>query len=79
MISNDVIMRTIIDLTDHQVSALAELCERENISRAEAVRRALDAMLAQRRAQGRESAFGGWAPRGDSRALVDGLRGEWSR
>ena len=74
-----VIMRTIIDLPDHQVAALAELCAREKISRAEAVRRALDAMLAESRGRNRESAFGAWAPRGDSRKVVDALREEWSR
>lgn len=72
-------MRTIIDLPDHQVSALADLCERENISRAEAVRRALDAMLAEKRAVTRDAAFGAWAARGDSRAVVNALREEWSR
>jgi metal-responsive CopG/Arc/MetJ family transcriptional regulator len=72
-------MRTIIDLPDHQVAALAEWCERENISRAEAVRRALDAMLAAQQSATREAAFGAWAPRGDSRATVAALRDEWSR
>ncbi len=72
-------MRTIIDLTDHQVAALAEWCERENISRAEAVRRALDAMLAEKQHASREAAFGAWAPRGDSRSVVAALRDEWSR
>lgn len=72
-------MRTIIDLPEHQITALADLCERENISRAEAVRRALDAMLAGEQARTRESAFGAWAPRGDSRATVAALREEWSR
>ena len=79
MSSYIVIMRTIIDLPDYQVAALAELCEREKISRAEAVRRALDAMLTEKQAHIRESAFGAWAPRGDSRAAVDMLREEWSR
>ena len=45
----------------------------------EAVRRALDAMLAESRGRNRESAFGAWAPRGDSRKVVDALREEWSR
>ncbi len=72
-------MRTIIDLPDHQLKALAELCEREKISRAEAVRRALDAMLTEEQTHTRESAFGAWAPRGDSRTVVDALREEWSR
>jgi metal-responsive CopG/Arc/MetJ family transcriptional regulator len=34
-------MRTIVDLPGEQVEALASLCEREGISRAEAVRRAM--------------------------------------
>ena len=72
-------MRTIIDLSDNQVAALAELCARENISRAEAVRRALDVMLAQKQSQAREAVFGAWAPRGDARVVVENLREEWSR
>ena len=72
-------MRTIVDLTDHQVAALTELCKRENISRAEAVRRALDAMLAEKQAGTRKAAFGAWSARGDSRTFVNSLREEWSR
>ncbi|MBP6507436.1 MAG: ribbon-helix-helix protein, CopG family [Opitutaceae bacterium] len=72
-------MRTIIDLPDHQVAALADLCEREQISRAEAVRRALDVMLAEKHSSTRDAVFGTWAARGDSRAAVDALREEWSR
>jgi len=79
MISPDVIMRTIIDLPDHQVTALAELCEREHISRAEAIRRALDAMLNEKQAVARDATFGAWAPRGDSRSTVKALREEWAR
>jgi metal-responsive CopG/Arc/MetJ family transcriptional regulator len=72
-------MRTIIDIPDHQLTALVELCQRENISRAEAVRRALDAMLAEKRPGTRDAAFGTWASRGDSRATITALREEWSR
>jgi len=77
LIYDDVIMRTIIDLPEAQIAALGEFCERERISRAEAIRRAVDAMLAARLPAERSVAFGGWAPRGDSRALVDELRQEW--
>lgn len=35
-------MRTIIDLLPEQVDFLSRLCEREEISRAEAIRRAID-------------------------------------
>lgn len=79
MSSYAVIMRTIIDVPDHQVAALAELCARENISRAEAVRRALEAMLAEQKNRTREATFGAWESRGGSRAAVDALREEWSR
>lgn len=78
MIYDDVIMRTIVDLPDDQVTALAELCQVEGISRAEAVRRALASMLAQRMDMGREKAFGAWQERKiDSRKLVQSLREEW--
>jgi len=70
-------MRTIIDLPDEQINALAELCKSEGISRAEAVRRALDAMLARRRVKRREEVFGMWGKRGDSREIVEQLRKEW--
>lgn len=72
-------MRTIIELPDRQVTALAELCEREQISRAEAVRRALDAMLAEKQVGSRDAVLGKWAARGDSSDEVDALRAEWSR
>jgi hypothetical protein len=72
-----VIMRTIIDLPERQLVALEKFCEREQISRAEAIRRAVDAWLAPQLPAERAAAFGAW-PRGeDSREIVDGLRGEW--
>jgi hypothetical protein len=74
---DDVIMRTIIDLSSEQIEALAEWCEAERISRAEAVRRSLDEVLARRRLRRREEVFGSWSPRGDSRQIVDDLRKEW--
>jgi hypothetical protein len=55
------------------------LCEREKISRAEAVRRAVEALLARHRLGSREEAFGAWASRKDARKLVDFLRREWTR
>lgn len=79
MMTDDVIMRTIIDIPDNQLAALGELCERENISRAEAVRRAIEVMLAEKGALSRADTFGSWVARGDSRAAVATLREEWSR
>ncbi len=72
-------MRTIVDIPDNQLAALGELCERERISRAEAVRRALGAMLALEQPRNREQSFGKWSERGDSRSIVKKLREEWSR
>jgi len=79
VIYDDGIMRTIVDLPSAQVDALAELCKAENISRAEAVRRALAEMLARRQSRDRASAFGAWKKRGDSREMVAKLRREWDR
>ncbi len=72
-------MRTIVDLPQDQVDALAELCERENISRAEAVRQAVAAFVATRQVGTREEAFGAWSPGKDGRDLVETLRSEWDR
>jgi len=70
-------MRTIIELPEDQVRALADLCRTERISRAEAVRRALAEMLARKRLLNRETTFGAWSKTGDSRKIVDRLRQEW--
>ena len=63
-------MRTIIDLPDAQLEALDGICRRELISRAEAIRRAVDLLVRDRAAGASHAAFGLW--RG-ARA-VDGLR-----
>ena len=73
-------MRTIIELPAAQVEALDALCRREGISRAEAIRRAVDAHVRRERTRGPDPAFGVWADR-----PVDGLtferrmRREWKR
>lgn len=74
-----IIMRTIIELQVEQVAALAELCERTGISRAEAIRRAVDRFLKELGAEhaGQEDhAFGSWRGRvRDPLAYEDELRG----
>ncbi len=52
-------MRTIVDLPDAQIAALGELCRQRGLSRAEAVRQAVDAFLKEH-AVGNQSAFGLW-------------------
>lgn len=78
MIYDDDIMRTIIDLPEEQVLALADLCKKERISRAEAVRKALSNLLAKEQCKNRSHAFGTWKNKAmNSRAFVEQLRGEW--
>ncbi len=77
--NDDDIMRTIIDIPDEEVSALADVCKTQKISRAEAVRRALRQMLAANAKNDRNEAFGAWKRQVDSRTYLDNLRGEWDR
>jgi metal-responsive CopG/Arc/MetJ family transcriptional regulator len=72
-------MRTIVDLSAEDVEALKELCRREKISRAEAVRRAVKTYLRSKSALRSEDAFGIWRDREDveGRAYEDRLRDEW--
>jgi len=71
-------MRTIVDLTEEQLVALARLCEEQKISRAEAVRRAVDRLTNDRAAVPKETGFGLWKHKHlDSRKHVDRLRAEW--
>lgn len=71
-------MRTIVELPEEQIRALAEVCRREKISRAEAVRRAVAEYASRHAAGDAEKAFGLWRE-----GQVDGLsyerrlRQEW--
>jgi hypothetical protein len=70
-------MRTIIDIPSEQLRQLNELCRREDLSRAEAVRRAI-ALLLETRGSPPAEAFGLWKDRGtDGVAYQQALRGEW--
>jgi metal-responsive CopG/Arc/MetJ family transcriptional regulator len=71
-------MRTIVDLPEEQVRGLDLWCQRERISRAEAVRRAVRDALSTQSASPRADAFGAWsATKFESRKYVDAIRGEW--
>jgi metal-responsive CopG/Arc/MetJ family transcriptional regulator len=71
-------MRTIIDLPERNIAALEKICAKEGISRAEAIRRAVDAYLANTRTSDGDDIFGMWRDRD-----IDGLeyqrqiRSEW--
>ena len=72
-------MRTIIDIPEDDIDALKALCEAERISRAEAVRRAVRAYVAGKRANEQDEAFGLWKDRGeDGLAYQQRLRDEWT-
>jgi metal-responsive CopG/Arc/MetJ family transcriptional regulator len=71
-------MRTIVDLPDEQLVALARLCEEQKISRAEAVRRAVGQLIKETAARRKDVGFGIWRhKRLDSRKYVEKLRAEW--
>ena len=73
-------MRTIIELPAAQLDALDALCRRDGISRAEAIRRAVAAMVAGATTAGRAAAYGLWRDRGiDGLTYARRLRAEWDR
>ena len=70
-------MRTIIDLPNDQLEPLDALCAREEISRAEAIRRAVAAYLRDQ-SPSATNAFGLWgAKRGTGLAYEAARRREW--
>lgn len=81
-------MRALVDIPERQLDDLSAICAARNLSRAEAVRQALEAFIAQNRPS-REAAFGLWKGQpvclpGDSDPLPDDglayqekLRSEW--
>ena len=75
-------MRTIIDLEDSQASRLDAWAKAEKVSRAEAVRRAVNQML-ERASPRQGTGFGLWAqagslpPERDGLAMQRAMRDEW--
>ena len=73
-------MRTIIELPQDQLTELDAHCRRENVSRAEAIRRAIAARLDDQSKVDAAGAFGLWRDRGaDAAADLERLRDEWAR
>lgn len=72
-------MRTVVDLPEEQLKAIKALAKRENISQAEAIRRAVHAYLTTRPAPDRKSpAFGMWKDRDEGLRYQRALRDEWA-
>ena len=70
-------MRTIVDLPEEQLRELSRIYEEDKISRAEAIRRAVD-VYAKQRPPTTDTTFGLWAKRAeDSLEYEDRVRDEW--
>ncbi|MFN0093571.1 MAG: ribbon-helix-helix protein, CopG family [Dehalococcoidia bacterium] len=78
-------MRTIVDLQPEQLEHLGKYCAREGVSRAEAIRRAVD-KLVEEPAEDKEaariaalrSAFGAWKDHGETTdEYLARIRPEW--
>jgi len=71
-------VRTLVDIPDEQINALAELCERRDQPRAALIREAISEYLARHRRARGTNAFGLWGT-----GAIDGvnyqrkMRGEW--
>jgi len=72
-------MRTIVDLPEEQMRKLAFLCRKEKISRAEAVRRAVEQWLRGTNKDTLRDYFGASKTRGSASGHVAKLRREWSK
>jgi len=75
---DDIIMRTIVDLPAEQVRKLALLCRKEKISRAEAVRRAVEQLLRSNSGHDLRAYFGASKTRGSVSRHLTRLRREWA-
>ncbi|WP_240535491.1 CopG family transcriptional regulator [Rhizobium freirei] len=72
------LMRTLVDIGDLEVKALDRLAQREKMSRAALIRKAIDDFLARNSAASEVEAFGLWGDRKiDGLAYQDDIRGEW--
>jgi len=73
-----------VDLTDEQITELKAFCDREEISRAEAIRRGVDLLLHNNEARkarlraALEKAAGSWTE-GDGLEYQLRIRAEWDR
>ena len=73
-------MRTLVDIPDDQIEELNQLAEREKVSRASLVRKAVADLLASKRQSGGDAiaaAFGIRPDMEDGLAYQERLRSEW--
>jgi metal-responsive CopG/Arc/MetJ family transcriptional regulator len=70
-------MRTLIDIPENQLAELALICANRQQSRAEVVRQAIGAYIAQQTRPEAAQAFGSWGAGEDGVAYQQRLRSEW--
>ncbi|ASW09740.1 MULTISPECIES: CopG family transcriptional regulator [unclassified Rhizobium] len=71
-------MRTLVDIGDPEVKALDRLAQREKVSRAALIRKAINDFLARNSTESAADAFGLWGDRQiDGLAYQENMRGEW--
>ena len=70
-------MRTLIDIPDEQIRALARIGESEGVSRSALVRRAITRLLSAEVSATDDAAFGSWKGVEDGLVYQDRLRAEW--
>ncbi|MBB5574679.1 MULTISPECIES: CopG family transcriptional regulator [Rhizobium] len=71
-------MRTLVDIGDPEVKALDRLAQREKMSRAALIRKAINDFLARNNADIEAEAFGLWGDRKiDGLAYQENMRSEW--
>lgn len=70
-------MRTLVDIPDSKIDVLAKICTKANISRAEAIRRAIDAFI-QINSPKQSEAFGLWKKHTEDGVEYENrMRKEW--
>ncbi|MGZ2487370.1 putative transcriptional regulator [Rhizobium pisi] len=71
-------MRTLVDIGDPEVKALDRLAQREKMSRAALIRKAINDFLARNNADIEAEAFGLWGDRKiDGLTYQENMRSEW--
>lgn len=70
-------MRTLVDIPDDQIGALAEIAERKRVSWAALIRPAVTDLIASLTAPSGDEAFGVWGRGEDTLDYQDRLRVEW--
>jgi metal-responsive CopG/Arc/MetJ family transcriptional regulator len=73
-------MKTVVELPKNLVESLSEICQKEGISKTEAIRRALSRYLRDTKSNGKDAAFGLWRRKKiNGLAYEDRIRREWER